>query len=59
MKLQHKKPALLLIDIQKGFLDEKYWGGNRNNKTAEQISGKILENGGSSTCLYSTSDTAR
>ncbi|HBV15031.1 cysteine hydrolase family protein [Chryseobacterium carnipullorum] len=43
MKLRDKKPALLLIDIQKGFLDEIYWGGNRNNKTAEEISGKLLE----------------
>ncbi|MBP2616416.1 cysteine hydrolase family protein [Chryseobacterium jejuense] len=43
MKLRDKKPALILIDIQKGFLDEDYWGGNRNNKDAEKISGKILE----------------
>ncbi|MGU3374120.1 cysteine hydrolase family protein [Chryseobacterium sp. M5A1_1a] len=43
MKLRNKRPALLLIDIQKGFLDEQYWGGNRNNKSAEQISGKLLE----------------
>lgn len=43
MKLRDKTPALLLIDIQKGFLEEKYWGGNRNNKTAEQISGQLLE----------------
>ncbi|BFO64327.1 cysteine hydrolase family protein [Chryseobacterium sp. KCF3-3] len=43
MKLRDKKPALLLIDIQKGFLDENYWGGNRNNKEAEKLSGKILE----------------
>lgn len=43
MKLRDKKPALILIDIQKGFLDENYWGGNRNNKDAEKISGKILE----------------
>ncbi|WP_312305374.1 cysteine hydrolase family protein [Chryseobacterium sp.] len=43
MKLRDKNPALLLIDIQKGFLDENYWGGNRNNKDAEKISGKILE----------------
>ncbi|TZF99576.1 cysteine hydrolase (plasmid) [Chryseobacterium panacisoli] len=42
MKLRDKKPALLLIDIQKGFLDESYWGGNRNNKEAEKLSGKIL-----------------
>lgn len=43
MKLREKIPALLLIDIQKGFLDENYWGGNRNNKDAEIISGKILK----------------
>ena len=43
MKLREKRPALILIDIQKGFLDENYWGGNRNNKNAEEISGKILE----------------
>lgn len=43
MKLRDKNPALILIDIQKGFLDENYWGGNRNNKDAEKISGKILE----------------
>ncbi|AYZ34811.1 cysteine hydrolase [Chryseobacterium indologenes] len=43
MKLRDKNPALLLIDVQKGFLDEDYWGGNRNNKDAEKISGKILE----------------
>lgn len=28
-------PALLLIDLQKGFDDEAYWGGNRNNRNAE------------------------
>ncbi len=43
MKLRDKNPALLLIDVQKGFLDENYWGGNRNNKEAEKLSGKILE----------------
>ncbi|HAT3991013.1 TPA: cysteine hydrolase family protein [Elizabethkingia anophelis] len=42
MKLREKKPALVLIDIQKGFLDEDYWGGNRNNKNAEEIAGTIL-----------------
>ncbi|HFK5509428.1 TPA: cysteine hydrolase family protein [Elizabethkingia anophelis] len=42
MKLREKKPALILIDIQKGFLDEDYWGGNRNNKNAEEIAGTIL-----------------
>lgn len=43
MKLRNKKPALILIDVQKAFLDEEYWGGNRNNKDAEAICGKILE----------------
>ncbi len=42
MKFREKKPALILIDIQKAFLDEEYWGGNRNNKNAEIICGKIL-----------------
>ncbi len=42
MTLKYKKPALLLIDIQKAFLDKEYWGGNRNNKDAELVSGKIL-----------------
>ena len=42
MKLRERKPALLLIDIQKGFEDEDYWGGNRNNKDAEIKSGQIL-----------------
>lgn len=43
MKLRDKRPALLLIDIQKAFLNEAYWGGNRNNKNAEQVAGMILE----------------
>ena len=42
MNLQEKNPALLLIDIQQGFSDETYWGGNRNNKDAELICSKIL-----------------
>ncbi|MDP8163251.1 cysteine hydrolase family protein [Pasteurella skyensis] len=42
MKLRERKIALLLIDIQKGFENEKYWGGNRNNKDAEQKASKIL-----------------
>ncbi len=29
-------PALILIDIQKGFEDIAYWGGERNNPGAEQ-----------------------
>lgn len=42
MKLRNKNTALLLIDIQKGFEDETYWGGNRNNKNAEEICASIL-----------------
>ena len=42
MKLRENKTALLLIDIQKGFDDEDYWGGNRNNKDAEEKSAQIL-----------------
>ncbi|KAF2081556.1 cysteine hydrolase family protein [Flavobacterium sharifuzzamanii] len=36
-------PALILIDIQKGFHDVAYWGGDRNNVDAEQKSGELLE----------------
>jgi nicotinamidase-related amidase len=36
-------PALILIDIQKGFEDIAYWGGERNNSTAEQKAGELLE----------------
>lgn len=42
MKLREKHPALILVDVQKAFSDEEYWGGNRNNKDAEIICGKIL-----------------
>lgn len=38
-----KQTALLLIDIQIGFFDIEYWGGNRNNLNAERNSAKILE----------------
>ena len=43
MKLREKKAALILIDVQKGFNDEDYWGGNRNNKDAEAKIAQILE----------------
>ena len=36
-------PALILIDIQKGFQDVAYWGGDRNNVNAEEKAGKLLE----------------
>ncbi len=33
---KENNPALLLIDIQKGFEDIDYWGGERNNLNAEE-----------------------
>jgi len=36
------KLALLLIDIQKGFDNVDYWGGQRNNGCAEENAGRIL-----------------
>lgn len=36
------QPALLLIDIQKGFEDLAYWGGERNNLDAEINAGILL-----------------
>lgn len=41
-KLRDQNTALLLIDIQKGFDDESYWGGNRNNRDAEKKASEIL-----------------
>ena len=38
-----ENPALILIDIQKGFNDVSYWGGDRNNVNAEQKAGELLE----------------
>lgn len=35
--------ALLIIDFQKGFDNEEYWGGNRNNKDAESKIVEILD----------------
>ena len=35
MNFANSNPALLLIDLQKGFENEAHWGGNRNNKDAE------------------------
>ena len=36
------KPALILIDIQKGFEDIAYWGGQRNNSDAEKNAAALL-----------------
>ncbi len=43
MSLKEQNAALILIDIQKGFDEEEYWGGNRNNKDAEEKSAIILK----------------
>jgi nicotinamidase-related amidase len=36
------RPALILIDIQKGFGNIEYWGGERNNPTAEENASELL-----------------
>ncbi|WP_031529953.1 cysteine hydrolase family protein [Dyadobacter crusticola] len=36
-------PALILIDIQKAFEDQAYWGGTRNNPDAEENAKKLLD----------------
>lgn len=35
-------PALILIDIQKGFDNIEYWGGQRNNPDAEENAAALL-----------------
>ena len=42
MSLRAQNPALLVIDIQKGFDDIAYWGGARNNPDAEDKAAQIL-----------------
>ena len=37
------RPALILIDIQKGFENLEYWGEERNNPDAENNAGELLE----------------
>ena len=37
-----KNPVLLVVDIQKGFYDEDYWGGNISNKNVETICGNLI-----------------
>lgn len=37
------RPALILIDIQKAFQNIEYWGGQRNNMSAEKNASEILQ----------------
>lgn len=41
--IQSDRPALILIDIQIGFEDIEYWGGERNNPNAELRASELLE----------------
>lgn len=36
------RPALILVDIQKGFKNVEYWGGQRNNPDAELRASELL-----------------
>jgi len=38
-----ERPALILIDIQKGFQNVEYWGGQRNNPDAELQASELLK----------------
>ena len=41
--LKKDRPALILIDIQKGFENVDYWGGQRNNLNAEKNASELLK----------------
>ncbi len=41
--IKSTNPALLLIDIQQGFADIAYWGGQRNNLDAEKHAAELLQ----------------
>lgn len=38
----HDKTALILVDLQKGFDELDYWGGERNNLKAEENAAELL-----------------
>lgn len=42
MSLRMKSPVLICVDLQVGFQDEDYWGGNRNNPDAEHVCAQII-----------------
>lgn len=41
--LRSNRPALILVDIQKGFGNIDYWGGQRNNPAAELNASELLQ----------------
>jgi nicotinamidase-related amidase len=41
--MKAERPALILIDIQKGFQNIKYWGEQRNNPDAELRASELLK----------------
>jgi len=40
--IKSDRPALILVDIQMGFEDIEYWGGQRNNPDAESRASELL-----------------
>ena len=59
MRLRETKPVLICIDLQLGFLDEDSWGGNRNNKDAEEVCAKNIAHWRSHNKKSFTFDTAQ
>lgn len=43
MSLINKNTALILIDLQKGWVHTEHWGGNRNNPDAEKVALELLQ----------------